>query len=70
MSIEVVQMFQTPDGKKFATEAEAVAHMNAEQYGGEVDQFLSETGPWRRGRDTMARNTLTRFLAWRDLQAA
>ena len=69
MSIQIVQVFQTADGKRFNTEAEALVHANKDRFSARADAFINSR-EWNRGRDTVARNIVLSFLAFEELSAS
>ena len=58
-------IYRTSDGKAFRTREAAEAHENEQRFSHLIDDFISSR-EWKRGRDTLARNTLVQFLLHRE----
>lgn len=67
--LQEVTKFKTPDGREFVSKEEALAHLNAEKYLERVAPFMASR-EWKKGRGTLAINTLKAFLAFEDQRTA
>ena len=65
--VQIVQnvTYRTSDGKTFRSKEAAEAHENEQRFAHLIDDFI-KSREWKRGRDTLARNTLVQFLMHRE----
>ena len=66
--VQAVQTFKTPDGKYFATEAEAMQHIARGRFSEQADGYINSRDDWPKGAATRAKNIVCDYLAWAEAQ--